>query len=148
MTITHFRDLDVWQVGMELVRHVYGLTARFPREERYGLAAQMQRAAVSIPSNIAEGNARHSRREYARFVSIASGSIAELQTQLLLARDLNLLKEEAIGPALELAERVSQMLYRLQRSLDPDMSGSRVPGPGSRPKGPRSRISEEPEEYL
>ena len=140
MSVTHFRDLDVWRVAMALTRSVYELTAVFPREERYGLASQLQRAAVSVPSNIAEGNARHSRREYARFVSIASGSVAEVQTQLLLTEDLGLVDGVAVEPALELAERVSQMLYRLQQSLGSFANdGSRVPGPGSRSTAPRSR---------
>ena len=149
MNVTHFRDLDVWRVAMELTRRVYELTANFPREERFGLASQLQRAAVSIPSNVAEGNARQSIRDYARFVSIASGSAAELQTQLLLVVDLNLADAGTVDPAIELAERVSKMLYRLRRSLERNAtSGSRVPSPESRPGNPESRISEDAEEYL
>jgi four helix bundle protein len=140
VSVTHFRELDVWRVAMQLTREVYKLTAKFPREERYGLSAQLQRAAVSVPSNIAEGNARNSTRDYARFISIASGSVAELQTQLLLANDLELISAAMLEPALELAERVGKVLYRLQQSLTRDIE-SRVPGPGS-------RVSEESGEYL
>ncbi|HET6632843.1 MAG TPA: four helix bundle protein [Rhodanobacteraceae bacterium] len=130
MSITHFRDLDVWRVAMDMTCQVYELTADFPREERYGLSAQIQRAAVSVPSNIAEGNARQSRREYAHFLSIASGSIAEVQTQLLLALQLGLTYSGSVEPALELAERVSKMLYRLHEALaSPPGPRSPVPGP-------------------
>ncbi len=141
MSASHFRELEVWQLGMELAQAVYRTGAQFPREERYGLAAQLQRAAVSIPSNLAEGNARGSTRDYARFVSMARGSCAELQTQLLLAERLEL----GVGPdraaTLTSCERVSQMLARLQQSLQRRIeAGSRVPGPGS-------RIAETPEDY-
>jgi len=139
MRATHFRELDVWRLAMQLARLVYELAANFPRDERFGLSAQVQRAAISIPSNIAEGNARKHRREYAHFISIASGSAAELQTQLQLAIDLAIADASSVAPVLDVAERVGQMLYRLHQSLTAD-GGSRVPGPGS-------RISEEPEAY-
>jgi four helix bundle protein len=130
---SHFRQLEVWQLAIELVSRVYRLTSRFPREERYGLSAQLQRSAVSIPSNIAEGNARASTRDYARFVNIAMGSCAELQTQLIVAERLELAHDA--GDCFELSERVSQMLLRLHQSLERKLlSGSRVPGPGSRPE--------------
>jgi four helix bundle protein len=133
MKITHFRDLNVWQDAMLLAKLVYGLAASFPRKERYGMCSQMQRAAVSIASNIAEGNARQSRREYARFVSIASGSAAELQTLLLLSQDLELAEKQSLDDCLVLCERVSKMLYRLQQSLMSPADGrSPVPGPRSR----------------
>ncbi|MGH8235273.1 MAG: four helix bundle protein [Rhodanobacteraceae bacterium] len=149
MNATHFRDLDVWRVAMELTRRIYELVAGFPKEERYGLTAQLQRAAVSIPSNVAEGNARQSVREYARFVSIASGSVAEVQTQLLLTIELGLADQGSVDPVLDLAERVSKMLYRLRQSLERNANcGSRVPGPGSRTASPGSRVSEDFEEYL
>jgi len=143
MKPTHFRDLDVWQVAMSLAKAVYVLTAEMPTSERYGLSSQLQRAAVSVPSNIAEGNARGSLREYLRFLSIASGSVAEVQTQLLLIVDLGLVAEDAVESAMALAERVSQMLYRMKQSLrsNLDDAGSRVPGSGS-------RIREVSEEYV
>ena len=141
MSASHFRELEVWQLGMELAQAVYRTSTQFPREERYGLAAQLQRAAVSIPSNLAEGNARGSTRDYARFVSMARGSCAELQTQLLLAERLELGVGPDLAATLTLCERVSQMLARLQQSLQRRIeSGSRVPGPGS-------RIAETPEDY-
>ncbi|MGE4073411.1 MAG: four helix bundle protein [Lysobacterales bacterium] len=133
MSASHFRELEVWQVAMSLVRKVYALTADWPAEHRFGLAAQIQRASVSIPSNIAEGNARRNRREYLQYLGIASGSTAEVQTQLLIAQDLRLGEMHALEQALMVVERVSQMLRRLQQALQPGATtASRVPGPGSR----------------
>jgi four helix bundle protein len=133
VSVSHFRELDVWQVAMQLVKEVYLLTAELPRDERFGLSSQLQRSAVSIPSNIAEGNARQSTRDYARFVAIAMGSTAELQTQLLLAESLELASARRLVAPLDACERVSQMLHRLYRSLERRLqNGSRVPGPGSR----------------
>ncbi|KRG71179.1 four helix bundle protein [Pseudoxanthomonas dokdonensis] len=118
---------------MDLAAAVYSLAVELPREERYGLTSQLQRAAVSIPSNIAEGNARDSTRDYARFISIASGSVAELQTQLLLVHKLSLLSPAAVDPVMDTAERVSKMLHKLHRSLKQRLeTGSLVPGPQSR----------------
>lgn len=131
--ISHYRELEVWRLAMSLAREVYRMTRSFPASERYGLAAQMQRAAVSIPSNIAEGNARQATRDYARFVGMACGSAAELQTQLMLTRDLGLTKTTTIEEVLALSERVGQMLFRLRESLNRRTGhGSRVPGTGSR----------------
>ena len=133
MTATHFRELDVWNAAMLLTKEVYALVAGFPREERYGLSSQLQRSAVSIPSNIAEGNARATTRDYARFVSQACGSTAELQTQLLLAAELGLGDREQIEQCLGLCERVSKMLRRLHQALSTKLDhGSPVPGPQSR----------------
>jgi len=131
---SHFRELEVWRLAIDLAKAVYVMTSEFPREERYGLSAQLQRAAVSIPSNIAEGNARASTRDYARFVSMASGSVAELQTQLTLATELSLADGDRMIPLMETAERVSKMLHKLHRSLIQrlESTGSPVPGPRSR----------------
>jgi carbamoyl-phosphate synthase large subunit len=133
VSVSHFRELDVWPLAMTLAKTVYELTADFPREQRYGLSSQLQRSAVSIPSNVAEGNGRNSTRDYARFVSLALGSNAELQTQLLLADALGLGDRGRCAEALNLCDRVGQMLLRLHQSpgrrLDPE---SRVPSPESR----------------
>jgi four helix bundle protein len=83
-----FRDLEVWRLGLDLVETIYRCTAEFPKSEIFALSAQMRRAAVSIPSNIAEGQARSSSKEFLRFLSIAIGSLAELATQLELASRL------------------------------------------------------------
>lgn len=133
MSISHFRELEVWRLGMSLAKQVYQLTGDFPRDERYGLSSQLQRSAVSIPSNIAEGNARHSTRDYARFVSMALGSAAELQTQLILSGELMLGEETTRTIAIEQCERVGQMLQRLHQSLFRRLeTESQVPSPESR----------------
>jgi carbamoyl-phosphate synthase large subunit len=133
MSVSHFRELEVWQLAMSLAKCVYEPTAEFPRDERYGLASQLQRAAVSIPSNIAEGNARSSTRDYARFVSIALGSSAELQTQLLISNELGLGDASMRGDVLDLCDRVGQMLLRLHQALRRRIeTESRVPSPESR----------------
>jgi four helix bundle protein len=84
---TH-KDLDVWKLGIELVKDVYIMTKNFPRNEQYGLVSQMRKSAVSIPSNIAEGAARSSKKEYVQFLYIALGSLSELETQLIIAKEL------------------------------------------------------------
>ena len=117
MAATHFRELDVWRLAMDLAKATYVATAAFPRKERFGLTSQIQRAAVSIPSNIAEGNARGTTRDSGRFVGIAQGSCAELQTQLILSKDLGLGAVSQVDHALELCDRVGQMLLRLHQSL-------------------------------
>lgn len=110
---TH-RDLDVWREGIALVVEVYKLLKVFPREERYGLVDQIKRAAVSIPSNIAEGAARKSPKEFMQFLYIALGSAAELETQLVISKKLSFLAEEEI---LEKLERLKSKLLGLIRSL-------------------------------
>ncbi|MBT2745323.1 MULTISPECIES: four helix bundle protein [unclassified Lysobacter] len=133
MSISHYRELDVWRLAMSLAKQTYQLTASFPREERFGLTSQLQRSAVSIPSNIAEGNARHSTRDYARFVSMSLGSCAELQTQLLLTGDLDVGDAQMREAAIELCDRVGQMLQRLHQSLIRRLRAeSPVPSPESR----------------
>lgn len=112
-----FRELKVWQLAMEIAAHVYRLTASFPRHELYGLASQLQRAAVSVPSNIAEGNKRESTKEYLYHISVAAGSLAELETQLLLAAKLNYASEEETEKLLVHADELARMLIGLRRSL-------------------------------
>ena len=102
---------------MELVESIYRLAAKLPREEKYGLTAQLQRAAVSIPSNIAEGHSRESTKEYLRFLSIARGSLAELETQLMLCQRLGLLAEADIEAVLKLADEVGRMTHGVQTGL-------------------------------
>ena len=110
---TH-KDLDAWKAAMELAKAVYAMTSRFPKEEVYGLTAQMRRAAVSIPSNIAEGAARRSAREFSQHLSVALGSLAELETQWLLACSLKFAENGALD---EEIERVRMMLLGLLRHL-------------------------------
>ena len=111
MKTTSFKDLIVWQKSYKLVLEVYKATGGFPKSEVYGLAQQMQRAAISIPSNMAEGYGRQHKAEYDQFLSIAYGSLLELETQFLLANDLKYLaKNTAID---ELLREVGSMLYRM-----------------------------------
>ena len=102
---------------MDLATLVYALTADFPKQETYGLSSQMRRAAVSIPSNVAEGSARSTRKDFKQFVAIARGSNCELQTQILLARRLHLGDSNRINEAEELTHEVGQMLSGLSKYL-------------------------------
>ena len=114
---TSYKDLLVWQKAFGLVKEVYILTGEFPANEKYGLVAQMRRAAVSVPSNIAEGQARHSTREFILFVSHAEGSAAELETQLLISVDLGYCEDGNARQLLEAVTEVRKMLGSLRRSL-------------------------------
>ena len=109
------RKLIVWQEAMNLVETIYRMTARFPGEQLYGLVAQLRRSAVSVPSNIAEGAGRNSRRELVQFVGIASGSLAELDTQLEIAARLGYIDRDS--EPIKLSSRVGQLLVALRRSL-------------------------------
>lgn len=113
-TVSTHKDLNVWKKAMDLAARVYSLTAKFPKEELYGLTSQIWRSAVSIPSNIAEGAARHSRKEFIQFLHIASGSVAELETLLLLAIQIGLLSGDHI---ISHVEEVRKLLLGLLRSL-------------------------------
>lgn len=112
------RDLVVWQRSMHLVSSIYAQSAQFPKEERFGLTSQMRRAAISVPSNIAEGRARKGTAEYVRFLRIALGSIAELETQVDVAKNLNFLKEVAYNELMMLAKEVGSMLVATIRTLE------------------------------
>ncbi len=109
------KKLDVWALSMELTRTVCRLTAAFPKDERFGLVSQMRRAAVSIPSNIAEGAARDSDNEFRNFLSIARGSLSELDTQIDLSYDLGLIPERFRSELDALLLRTDRMLYALHR---------------------------------
>ncbi|MDV2993961.1 MAG: hypothetical protein N4J56_003615 [Chroococcidiopsis sp. SAG 2025] len=100
MSISSYRDLKVWQAGVAVTKQVYILTENFPKYETYGLSSQIQRAAVSIPSNIAEGWARDSTQEFLRFITIALGSLAELETQSIVSKELNYIDEETLAKIL------------------------------------------------
>lgn len=112
-----YRDLEVWQVSMTLVELIFDLTRRLPDEQRFGLISQMQRAAVSIPSNIAEGHAKRSGKDYQRHLRIAAGSTAELETQIELCVRLKFLEREQVRNAWTCSQRVAKMLSRLIQSL-------------------------------
>ena len=116
--IESYKDLTAWQRAMTLATEGYRFTAAFPVEERYGLTAQIRRAAVSIPSNLAEGHNRRSRQAFANHVGIALGSQAELETQVNLAVSLGFASEERAGVVLEQAAEVGRLLHGLVRSLE------------------------------
>jgi four helix bundle protein len=122
MEIKSFRDLIVWQKAMNFVVEVYRATGSFPSEERFGLTAQLRRAAVSIPSNIAEEHGRESTREFLNFLSIAYGSLNEAQTQIMIAEKLNFLKKETELRLLDLAGEVAKLCNGLCHSLKAKLS--------------------------
>ena len=118
MAIKNYRDLIVWQKAMDLVEKVYHTTKEFPREEIYGLTSQLRRAAVSIPSNIAEGQGRRTDKEYANFLSMARGSLHEAETQILIAERLKYIKKEPTQTLLVLAGEVGRLNNGLMNVLD------------------------------
>jgi four helix bundle protein len=113
-----YRDLLVWQKSMQLAVEVYKLTSKFPREEVYGLTSQVRRSAISVPSNIAEGHGRLSKKEFRQFLGIAKGSIYELQTQLELAEKLNMASQGSIQPSIEISQEVGKMIFSLLGSME------------------------------
>jgi four helix bundle protein len=117
MSVRSYRDLTVWRKGMALAAAVYRLTRQMPKNEEYRISGQMIRAATSIPANLAEGHGRGTRKDYGHFVSIAKGSLAELETFLLLVRDLDLAPSAATNSVLAQAEEVGRMLTALRGRL-------------------------------
>lgn len=113
-TIKSHRDLDAWKEAMALAKAVYAFTQVFPREEMYGLTAQLRRAAISVPCNIAEGAARGSKKEFAQFLFVALGSLSEVETLVLLAQDVVPCDGQ---PILERIERLRRMLVGLVKSV-------------------------------
>ena len=122
MSVQSYKDLIVWQKAMDLVEMVYQVCKAFPKEELYGLTNQLRRAAVAIPSNIAEGHARSSKAEFLRFLSIARGSLAEVETQLLVAQRLGYLPDGQLIPILRLQTEVNKMTNGLMAKLAPNPS--------------------------
>ena len=118
--INSYKDLLVWQKAMDLVIEAYRIVRSLPKEERYALSDQMRRAAVSVPSNIAEGQVWNSTKEFVQFLSVAKGSNAELNTQILLCIRLGYLSPDAAQNALSLSEEVSKMLSSLIQKLTTD----------------------------
>lgn len=129
MTVRSYRDLIVWQKGMAFAASVYRLTRQMPKHEEYRISGQMIRAATSVPANLAEGHGRGTRRDYAHFVSIAKGSLAELETFLLLVAELDLAPTNATEPVLAQAEEVGRMLTALGGRLVSKPPSSPEPNP-------------------
>ena len=116
--VRHYRDLLVWQKSIDWVEAVYAVTRDWPSDERFGLISQVRRAAVSVPSNIAEGCARRGTVEFIRYLSIARGSLAEVETQLIIARKLNYMDEASLASRLASADEISRMLSGLITKLE------------------------------
>jgi four helix bundle protein len=110
----------VWQLAVEFVTDIYRATQAFPREEMYGLTKQLRRASVSVPSNIAEGQGRLTRNDFRHFLAQARGSLFEVETQLVIARNLGYLQEDSLSSLLSKATRVRQMLLRLMEAIAAD----------------------------
>jgi four helix bundle protein len=117
MALRSYRELEVWNVAMDLATACYSVTKSFPKDELFGMTSQVRRAAASIPANIAEGQGREHTKEFLKHLSIARGSLKELETHLLLSQRVGLLKEPDLAPLLTLCDRVSQMLSRLRQAL-------------------------------
>jgi four helix bundle protein len=113
----NYQDLVVWQKGIQLAKLIYQITRSFPSEEKFGLIAQMRRAAVSIPSNVAEGQARRTTGEFIQFISHAEGSAAELDTQIILAVELSFCRKTDVLSIYELNDEIRRMLNALRRKL-------------------------------
>ena len=112
----NFKDLRVWQKSIQLTTDIYKLLASFPTDEKFGLISQLKRAAVSVPSNIAEGAGRNSNKEFNHFLSISLGSLFELETQLIISKNLNLINSDSL---LEMNNKISElqkMVFSLKKS--------------------------------
>lgn len=112
-----YKELKIWQKGMDLAKSIYKLTRSFPKEEAYGLTSQIRRSAISIPSNIAEGSQRISDKEFSNFILISKGSLAELETQLILAKDFNYADEIEMENLLRTSEELNKMLFAFHKKL-------------------------------
>lgn len=117
MKVRHYQELIAWQKAMDLVADIYTSTKSFPREEIYGLTSQLRRAAVSVPSNIAEGQGRRTTADFIRHLSIAYGSLLELETQVIIATRLNYLSQKTCGDVIDKASEVGRILNGLISSL-------------------------------
>ncbi len=112
-----FKSLKIWQKGIKLVVNIYKVSKEFPQEELYGLTSQMRRSAISIPSNIAEGSGRNSDKDFHRFLDISLGSSFELETQIIIARELEFLSNDDFKNLSEIIQEEQKMITGLQKSL-------------------------------
>ena len=115
--IRTYRDLDIWNAGIELVKDTYKLTEKFPKQETYGLVSQMRRSAISIPSNIAEGFRRYHNKEYRQFLYISLGSCAEMETQISIAKELQYVEKDKETVLLEKLDHLCRMISNLIKKL-------------------------------
>ncbi|MFD2531908.1 four helix bundle protein [Gracilimonas halophila] len=112
-----YKNLEIWQRSVALATEVYSATKSFPKEEKYGITSQIRRCSVSVPSNIAEGAGRGSKKEFKRFLNIAYGSIYELETQLLISRNLDYLNEQTHKKLSEEIDQIQKMIYSFSKKL-------------------------------
>ena len=112
-----YRDLEVWKLSIDFVKKVYQVTHNFPDSEKFGLINQIRRAAVSIPSNIAEGQGRNSTKEFKQFLAISLGSLAELETQLIIAKEIEYLTQDGLDALLSPLDRIRKMIKGLSKGL-------------------------------
>lgn len=117
MTGKPHQRLDVWKKAIDFVKKVYHITAMFPAEEKFGLVSQMRRAAISIPSNISEGAGRNNPKEFSQVMGIAQGSVAELETQLIISRELSFLQNQVADEMLLELDVISKMIIGLKKSI-------------------------------
>ncbi len=118
--VKSYKDLIVWQKAMDMTESLYRIVKKLPKEETYALSDQMRRAAISIPSNIAEGFGRNSMKEYLQFLYIANGSVCELETQLMLCVRVNYLKENEIQPIMSLLSEIGKIIMTITKKLSSD----------------------------
>ncbi len=118
MSVQSYRDLRVWQISMDLVETVYKLTAQFPKHELYGLVSQLQRCAVSIPSNIAEGHTKSHKKEYLQALSTSQGSLSELETQLEIAKGISYISTQTLEQLLQTTTSLGKQLYALSNAIE------------------------------
>ena len=118
--IKSFRDLNIWKDGIKLVKNIYEITKSFPNSEIYGLTSQIRRAAVSVPSNIAEGHTRRHTAEFKQFLFIALGSLAEVETQIVIACELGYIDKEYKESAIQNIEVLSKQIRSLISKLNPN----------------------------
>ena len=112
-----YKNLQIWQKGMEMAKNLYSLTKKFPKEELYGLTSQIRRSSLSIPSNIAEGSRRISDKEFANFILIARGSLAETETQIILAEEFDYINKNELDSILKAIDELDKMIFAFHKKL-------------------------------
>ncbi|MDB2414959.1 four helix bundle protein, partial [Rickettsiales bacterium] len=118
--IKNYKDLNVWQKARILVKDIYNVSCNFPKNEQFGLTSQIKRSVVSVPSNIAEGHSRTSTKDYINYISISIGSLAEVETQLILAEDLGFVSNNETRIIFQNINELQRMLHGLRKSLKPN----------------------------
>jgi four helix bundle protein len=112
-----YKDLEVWKKSISLTKTIYQITLQLPTEEKYGLRSQLQRSAVSVAANIAEGQARHSKKEFRQFLGISLGSLAELETLLIIGCEVSIIDESSIKDALNMIDEITRMIKGILKHL-------------------------------